>query len=565
MPATITMVIDSVVRSSGSSVRSRAERAACASRASRARWRSTAGVDRLPYRHGQQHGHREREQAGQHAAAKVGGHQPVEGAESPELQQADRGDGEDQRAGDADHHGVIECEARLDPWIARHGIGTWRQPAVERSQDDDLREPRQHEHHDDAAEVAQHSRVAVLHLDRPGEPQRRQQQQRQPVPDARQPVSQRGDRAARVRGRAQCLPHCPALLQDDDAEKDVIDQPDRLQQRVVRGARQAEQQPDLGERVAEHADHHDAPGPAHGVGGQLVGQCQQAQARLTGGEKCPRDGQDGGAQRIGVDHGKEHETWPIRAAKRGRRDQVADQQKSERRQQFEDAAAKHQRHAPQQCEGHVAAAVGCFGLAAFGARLAVFLRRHVAVGSLTDQSPDRALYGAARRPLDREADRQHQRQAPGRVQQDIARPGVGRHHLQPEPQLRHAADRSEAGDHLVGDVVQEPGGAHQHLGAKTVRGDRHGGRRRGGGGRRGLRDGSQRGEELVALLRVLQDLEGPARVVGAGADLRAGANGGHEGKEAGEDQQAQKHHGSGQQSARSVNKMAPISESRRGG
>ena len=55
MPATITMVIDSVVRSSGSSVRSRAERAACASRASRARWRSTAGIDRLPNRHGQQH------------------------------------------------------------------------------------------------------------------------------------------------------------------------------------------------------------------------------------------------------------------------------------------------------------------------------------------------------------------------------------------------------------------------------------------------------------------------------------------------------------------------------
>ena len=133
------------------------------------------------------------------------------------------------------------------PGIARRRIGPRRQRAVERSEHDDLREPRQHEHHDDAAEVAQHAGVAVLHLDRPGEPERRQQIS----------ASQCQMRASQLRsaatgplapsGARSQPPHRPALLQHDDAEEDVIDQPDRLQQRVVRGVRQAEQQPDLGD------------------------------------------------------------------------------------------------------------------------------------------------------------------------------------------------------------------------------------------------------------------------------------------------------------------------------
>ena len=92
MPATITMVISSVVRSSGSSVRSRAERAACASRVKPGEVALDRGVDRLPDATASSTVTAQREQAGQHAAAKVGGHQPVEGAKSPELQQADRGD-----------------------------------------------------------------------------------------------------------------------------------------------------------------------------------------------------------------------------------------------------------------------------------------------------------------------------------------------------------------------------------------------------------------------------------------------------------------------------------------
>ena len=326
----------------------------------------------------------------------------------------------------------------------------------------------------------------------------------------------------------------PALLQDDDAEKDVIDQPDRLQQCIVRSVRQAEQQTDLGDGVAEHADHDDSPGPAHGVGGQVVGYRQQAQARLTGGEQCPCDGQDGGAERVGVDHGEQHETWRVLTAESGRRNQMPDQHKRERWQQFQNTAAKHQRQAPQQREGHVAAAARRFGLAAFGARLALILRRRSAVRSLADQSQDRALDGTASRPLGRETDHHHQRQAPGCVEQDAARPRVGRHDPQPDPQLRRAADRSEGGDHLAGDVVHESGGAHQHLGAKTAWGDRHSGGRRGSGRLRGLRDGLQRGDELVPLLRVLQYLEGPTRVVGV--DLRSGAKAGHEGKKAGKDQ-----------------------------
>ena len=176
---------------------------ACASRASRARWRSTAA---LTASHTATASSTVTASVSRLDSTRRPSSVATSQSKVPSPQSCSRpidGDGEDQRAGDAYHHGVIECEARLDPWIARHSIGTWRQRAVERSKDDDLREPCQHEHHDDAAEVAQHSRVAVLHLDRPGEPQRRQQQQRQPVPDARQPVSQRGDRPARVlRARA---------------------------------------------------------------------------------------------------------------------------------------------------------------------------------------------------------------------------------------------------------------------------------------------------------------------------------------------------------------------------
>ena len=48
-------------------------------------------------------------------------------------------------------------------------------------------------------------------------------------------------------GARSASPHRPALLQDDDAQENVHDQPDRLQQRLVRGIRQAEQQPDFGD------------------------------------------------------------------------------------------------------------------------------------------------------------------------------------------------------------------------------------------------------------------------------------------------------------------------------
>ena len=330
--------------------------------------------------------------------------------------------------------------------------------------------------HDDAAEVAQHPRVAVRHLDRPGEPQRRQQQQRQPVPDARQPVAQRGDRAARIlRARAISLPHRPALLQDDDAEEDVIDQPDRLQQRVVRGVRQAEQQPDLGERVAEHADHDDAPGPAHGVGGRSVGQCQQAQARLTGARtscarrtgwrrtarrrRSPRAGR--GVAESSPPRAVAATRWPTsRKASTGNSSRTQRPSTSGTRRSSVSAAiaaavgrlrSRRFRRAPRRLPRRRWSPLGAWRTSA---RIGRWMAR-------------RTAHSTARPTASTSARRQAVSSRTPRAQESVAIT-FSQHHS--SGTLRTAPKR---GDHLVGHVVQEAGGADQHLGAKTVRGDRH--------------------------------------------------------------------------------------------
>ena len=100
-------------------------------------------------------------------------------------------------------------------------------------------------------------------------------------------------------------------------------------------------------------------------------------------------------------------------------------------------------------------------------------------------------------------------------------------------------------------MIEEAGGADEHIGTETAWGDRDGclGRCR---LLLRLRDGLERLDELVALLRVLQDVERPTGIVLA--YLRV--DGRRKDEKTGKDQQANHHQSSGQLRARSVNKMA---------
>ena len=235
---------------------------------------------------------------------------------------------------------MVDGEAGVQAGIARHQFRAWRHGAFQAAEQDDLDDARHCGDQHQAEGVAQHQAVAVAHLDGPGEPKCRQYQQGDPVPDAGQPVAQGGDRAGgALRGADQAADRA-AALDDYDAEEDVDDQPDRLQQRIVRGVGEAEQQADLGDGVADHADDDDAAGPTHGVGGGQVGDVQQAEAVVGGGEHHARDAEQCLAQRDGVDDREQDQPRQRVAAEGGCGDQVADGEEAEHGQQFERAGGR---------------------------------------------------------------------------------------------------------------------------------------------------------------------------------------------------------------------------------
>ncbi len=458
---------------------------------------------------------------------------------------------------------------------------------------DDLHQTRHGQHYDDADRIAQHQRIAMRDLHHPGKPERGQQQKCEPVPDARQPVAEPSERTNRSGRGAYHLPHRLALLNDDNAEEYVIGEAECLQQRVVRSIRQAQKQPDFRNRITENGHHHEQPGPACGVGGCVIRDMQQSHTRLARREHHACDAQDRRAQTVGIDGRQQHEPRQIVATQRTSRDQMAADQKTEHRQHLENEPAEHQRHTTQQHQCRDTPMVGRLDLSPFGARLAAFVHRRAAVRRLADQRQDRPSDGGTDCPFDRKADDQYQRQAPRRVEQDTARPRVGRGNPQPVPQHRHAADSPQRADHLAGQVGQETRGTHQHRRPQTVRHQRArrlprrlgcGGRgSRGGlGRRRGRRscDHLQGRGDLRAFLRIVQHLQRPARIVrtdlGRGSHGRtcldrggrrraAAALGGwlgpcgqarRERHKAGEKRQSQHRHGSEHDRLKLVNKMA---------
>ncbi len=147
---------------------------------------------------------------------------------------------------------------------------------------------------------------------------------------------------------------------------------DRLQQRIVRGVGEAEQQADLGDGVADNADDDDATDPAHGVGGGQVGDVQQAEAVVDGGEHHARDAEQCLAQRDGVDDREQDQPRQRVAAEGGCGDQVPDGEEAEHGQQFEEQADGHEGYAAEQDERGGEAATWGLDFALLGAGLAVF-------------------------------------------------------------------------------------------------------------------------------------------------------------------------------------------------
>ena len=186
----------------------------------------------------------------------------------------------------------------------------------------------------------------------------------------------------------------------------MVDQADRLQQRVVRGIRQAEQQPDLGDRIAEHAHHHDPPGPARGVGGRARPRCaagadaarraRTASVRCTGWRRTARRRRSPPAARAAADRRRRARSPRSDGRRPGSRAPAA----------VRGQAAEHQRHAAQQHQRRDAAD----GWAARSRRSRRAPRRlPPAAGRHSVPGGSGARMGRrtarAQRPLDREADR----------------------------------------------------------------------------------------------------------------------------------------------------------------
>ena len=328
----------------------------------------------------------------------------------------------------------------------------------------------------------------------------------------------------------------------------------------MRGVGQAEQQPHLGDRVAEHAHHSDPPGPAHGVARRRGrGRCSSRRRGSIGREQDPREAKDGGADRVGVDHGEQHEPWQDRRRRaRSPRPGVPTTRKPSTGSSSRIKPSQHQRHATQQDERRdvppprrldvadarrAPAASSSTGGPPFGAWRTMApgwgaATRGAAPIRLPGLSPPPAP-GARPCPGGRRAPRGR---SPSPSARSIAAARCAPH--------RHAATA------LSARRLSNPAAPVSAWAPTAVRGEGN------GGGRAGWPEAGP----ATMVSRVLMSwsrfcgsckhLERPARIVRC--HLRGGTKAGREGQETGEDQQAQHDHGYGQQPTGSVNKVAMV-------
>ena len=398
-------------------------------------------VDRLPDRQGQQNGDRELTQAGQHAPAKLGRQPASRSVPSPQsCSSAIAAARKISARAMLSQHRVIEREPRLDPGITRNRFGPRHQHAIERAEDRRSARgapPRAPRRRCRSSAASADSRAAPL-------PPRRARAPRA----AAAPASARSAPASCAARRSGRLPPlaratacrtarrcCSTMM----PRKTWSTRPTAFSSASCAVSDRPKQQADLGDRVAEHAHHRDPPGPARGVGGGAVRDRQQAQPRLAGREHHPRDAEDGGAQRVGIDHRQQDEARqghrrPARSPRAdgrrpGSRAPAAAPGRSGRAPAARGAAASAPRSA-RRCGGSVSP---------LSARAsAFFLRRRPAVRRPADQRQDGPPHRAARsptRPRGPAASTSARRQAASsrtpRAHGSVAM------HLQPAPQ--HAA------------------------------------------------------------------------------------------------------------------------------
>ncbi len=263
----------------------------------------------------------------------------------------------------------------------------------------------------------------------------------------------------------------------------------QLQHRVVRHPVQAEQQADLGRRVAEDGDDGDAADPDQDVAGPRVGQMHKAQARAVGRHQQAGDGDDGAAQDVGVQHRQDHQPRGARRAERRAEQEIPHGRHCQQRQQIQRESAEYERQPAQQRQ-RGGAPPQVLGLARLRLGEALILRRGVvlvavAVGRHRRQRAAKAAQQAGHQRLGGKDGCQHDGQLPGRLQHLLARIGVVGEMHEPARNQREIGDGTDG----VAKFHRQPGQmlrcADQHVGTEAVRCQRNVQRCRRRRGRRG--------------------------------------------------------------------------------
>jgi hypothetical protein len=143
--------------------------------------------------------------------------------------------------------------------------------------------------------------IAVLHVERPDEPQRHHDEHREPRPRVGERIAEHLQRFARGETPADQFADRTRALQDQDRDHDVAGERHHLHQREMRGVVQTERLRDLRDRGTD-ADHGDDPHhPALHESRPCIAHAQQTQARCGRLQEKAADDHDHAAQHIDVD------------------------------------------------------------------------------------------------------------------------------------------------------------------------------------------------------------------------------------------------------------------------
>jgi hypothetical protein len=219
------------------------------------------GVRHLPHDQRQHQRGGDRAERRDQPPAEGAAGEPRECIETPGLEQRHQRDHGDRELRQRARQRMVAADPRLQAGITlgqcrRHAGG-----AVQRAEHREQRQPRQCENDGGDDGEAQQSGKAVSYIQRPDQPQRQQIEHGDDMPQPGEPVAQQRQRAVGFVAGADPTGAGGAVLQYDRRQEYADHQCHQLDQRIVGDAIKAEQQPDLGQRVAEDGDGRDAAHP----------------------------------------------------------------------------------------------------------------------------------------------------------------------------------------------------------------------------------------------------------------------------------------------------------------